>query len=129
MERRKCIAYWPLLLLLALSSLAVGAEDKAAADKDGDIFAKRAERSRSNFAKQDERMAKAREHAAKKEYVAALKIMEDVLAELDLEKSDIDSECSITKDIDNGFAISYEFYTCFNRSKCKNIRCKYKHQQ
>ena len=93
MKRTKCIAYWSLLSLLVLSaSAASAAEEKAPSEAADDIVAKRAERSRSNFAKQDERMVKARELAAQQKYVEALKIMEDVLAELDLEKSGIDSE-------------------------------------
>lgn len=88
MDRKKCIAYW--LLLLALSSVPATAADAAA--ENGGVVAERVKRSESNYAEQDKLLEEARELFAKKEFEKALSITEGVLAGLDLESSSIDSE-------------------------------------
>lgn len=90
MDRKKCITCWPLLLLLALSSLTAMAAETAPGD--GGVVADRIKRSKSNYAEQDKLLKEARELFAKQEFEKALTIAEGVLAGLDLEVSSIDSE-------------------------------------
>ena len=90
MERKKYIACWPLLLLFALSPVAGMAEE--AAPGDGGVVAKHVKKSQDNYAAQDKLLAEARELFAKKEYKPALDKTEEVLARLDLEVSEVNSE-------------------------------------
>ena len=90
MDRKKRIICWPLLLLLTLSALPATAEE--ATPGEGDVVAERIKRSKNNYAEQDKLLNEARELFAKKEFEKALAITEGVLAGLDLEVSEIDSE-------------------------------------
>jgi general secretion pathway protein D len=89
MERKKYIAYWPLLLLLTLSSLPATAEEAAVGD---DVVAARIQRSKGNYAEQDKLLQEAEELFAKEEFEKARSIAEGVLAGLDLEVSEVNSE-------------------------------------
>ena len=90
MDRKKYIACWPLLLLLALAPVA-GAAEEATPANDG-LAAKRVKMSRDNYAEQDKLLNEARELFSKKEYKPALEKTEMVLGQLDLEVSEINSE-------------------------------------
>ena len=89
MERKKYIAYWPLLILLTLSSLPATAEEAAGGD---DVVAARIQRSKGNYAEQDKLLQEADELFAKEEFEKARSITEGVLAGLDLEVSEVNSE-------------------------------------
>ena len=91
MERKKYIAYWPLLLLLTLSSLPATAAEEAAAGGD-DVVAARNQQDDERYKLQDQHMQEAEEYFAKGEFEKARSIAEGVLAGLDLEVSEINSE-------------------------------------
>ena len=91
MEQKRYIACWPLLLLVALSPVA-GMAEEATPGKDDGIVAKRIRRGQDNYAAQDKLMNEARELFAQKEYKLALEKAEEVLARLDLEVSEVNSE-------------------------------------
>ena len=92
MDRKKCITCWPLLLLLALSSLPAIAAEAEAVAADGDVVADRIKRSENDYAAQDKKLSEANELFSKKEFEKALSLTEGVLSELAKEVAAIDSE-------------------------------------
>ena len=89
MEQKKYIACWPLLLIFALSPAAVMAEEATPGDG---VVARHNKKSQDNYAAQDKLLSEARDLFAKKEYKPALEKTEEVLARLDLEVSEVNSE-------------------------------------
>jgi len=89
MEQKKYIACWPLLLIFALSPVAVMAEEATPGDG---VVARHNKKSQDNYAAQDKLLSEARDLFAKKEYKPALEKTEEVLARLDLEVSEVNSE-------------------------------------
>lgn len=90
MDRKKYISCWPLLLLLTLVP-ATGAAEEPANGEDR-LAVEHRQKIMKNYALQDKMLKEADELFAKKEYEQALKKSEDVLASLDLEVSDVNSE-------------------------------------
>ncbi len=91
MDRKTYIATWPLLLVLTLSSLPAAAEEAAAPGGSPEVT-RRIQRSQGNYAEQDRLLKEADELFAKKEFEKARTITEGVLAGLDLEVSEVNSE-------------------------------------
>ena len=91
MDRKTYIAGWPLVLLLALSAFPAVAAETAVSGQSPEVD-RRIERSKGNYAEQDRLLKEAEESFAKKEFEKARSTAEGVLAGLDLEVSEVDSE-------------------------------------
>ena len=90
MDQKKYIACWPLLLLVTFAPVAGMAEEKASGN--GGVVAERIRKDQERFAAQDKVLAEARELFANKEYPKALEKTENVLSELHMMYSEINSE-------------------------------------